>query len=216
MNSNELKNDKINNDKLFIGHISNVLCTELHGRMSYLGFLVTINIASFAGLNLLTNKGQSIWQFSFQKTALLFILIFVNLIFTIMYLREHNITRIRDQGLRIALGENVEITATSTFARDLKSDDNLRGITWWATKLLLAVFNAIPISFSMIIICKEYMLGNLKIIYGTNLLFCVLVIFIIIFVYSYLSLKTHTRDYQDEGFINQVKRLYPWYKNKPE
>jgi hypothetical protein len=199
-------------DKLYLNHISNILAAELHGRMSYLGFLVTINIASFAGLHLLTDSAQSMWQFSLQKTSLLLVLIFVNFIFTIMYLREHNITRIRDKGLREAMGESKAKMIAKVFAQTLKYNDSLRGITWSATKLLLAVFNAIPVSFLLVFLCKASMIGNLKLICGTNTLFIVFVVIGIGLIYSYLSERTHLHKPGTEKFIDQLLRLCPCYE----
>ena len=178
-------------DEMFLSHISNILCAELHGRMSYLGFLVTINIAIYAGLNLLTDKGQSIWQFSLQKTALLLILIFVNFIFTVMYLREHNITRIRDSGIRKELGESSKVKMVAkVFHHDLSDNDCLRGITWWATKLLLAVFNALPLAFLIVFLWKEYLFEIVKGFAVANNLYVAFVTISFLVTYWYLSIKS--------------------------
>ena len=132
-------------DELYLNHISNILGAELHGRMSYLQFLVTINIALYVAIYYSTDK--LIWAINGIKLFLLLLLIIVNYAFSRMYLREHNITRIRDQRLLAELNEESNDSVAHRFKEALDSKDHMRSQTWETTKLIFSIFHSIPIVY---------------------------------------------------------------------
>jgi hypothetical protein len=152
-------------DEIYLNHLSNLLISGSQWRLNYLGFLITINIALFGAIYFLDN--HQLWVISGAKMFLVFLLIFVNIIFTLIYLREHNqaviIKKEFFQYLQTGWEGGAGHVAKHMRPR-IDGRDAMRGWTWELTKILFAVFNAVPLTYLIFLLFinsqKNNFMGN--------------------------------------------------------
>jgi hypothetical protein len=145
------------NNEIYLNHISDAINSNSQSRLSYLANLVSLNIAIYAGVYLLNT--DDLWFINGEKLFLLAILLLVNLLFTAMYFREHNITRNRDDKFLKYLKESNNCSVPNVASRleeEINKEDFMQGWTWGATKVLFAVFNSVPIVFGFLLLFKHY------------------------------------------------------------
>lgn len=130
-----------NKDDIYLNHLSNIMTSQAASRLQYLGFLIPINLAIYAGIHALNQ--HDLWALNGQKLFITLMLIFINLCFTRMYLREHNLIDIRDE----TFCAQVNGEAYRGFKAQLDQKDKMRGIEWQTVKIILSGINAVPIVF---------------------------------------------------------------------
>ena len=152
----------MNKDELYLNYLANTVISEGQSRIQYLSFLITINIAVYAAIYYLIPN--QLWLINGSKLFLLLLLIFVNAMFVVMYLREHNISRNRTDEL-LDYFKNGWEGSTGYAARYIEGciETNMRGWTWICNKLLFSVFGSIPVSF---LITAIFLASGLDILEG--------------------------------------------------
>jgi hypothetical protein len=198
--------EEIDKDAVYLNHISNALNEGSRGRLTYLGFLVTINMAIYTAIHLLEPK--DLWAISGSKLFLIMLLIFVNGAFSWMYLREHNLAQSRDDKFLKYLkkGETCpEEQICGDCPPDKKNKGNVachienevwefdkkwRGHTWIATKLLMSTFNAIPMGFFLVLIfISPFRQDSWQRFWAIEVTFGFFILIICVLIYQYIHLK---------------------------
>ncbi len=139
--TSELKDEK--KEKISLNHISNYLNSISQPRLAYLGLLVTLNVAIYSVFYYLDEA--AVWEITGTKLCLILLLIFLNWIFTVILLREHNIKKLTDRWFHNYLTRN-KFRTFIDYKTYLDDNDKMRGDTWEMTKQVLAFFNAVPLA----------------------------------------------------------------------
>lgn len=136
----------MNKDEIYLNYLANTLNSESQGRLNYLNWLIIINIAIYGVVYNL--DGNQLWISGGIKLFAVLALLFVNIVFSIKYLREQRLTNIRDEEFNEYLqtglvgGDGGVVKYISERIR--KKDRCWEGISWVMDKIVFSVFISIP------------------------------------------------------------------------
>jgi len=154
-------------EEYYLQHQSNYSINTPLYRLTFLGFMITINLAFYVGIYYVND--QDLWFYSNLKLFLLLLLIIINLGIYIIYHREHRLSQTIKKQLyeEVFALENLKDKDMKKMKVNLdKKDNNNEGITWAVIKIFLSLFVAIPAAFLFVLLvcngnCK-FMLVGLK------------------------------------------------------
>lgn len=147
-----LRSDK--KERIGLTHIGNYLNTISQPRMVYLGLIVIINISAYVGIYFLDEA--PLREITGVKLFVMFILMFINWIFSVILLREHNLKKLTDRWFHNYLFKN-RFNAFIDYKTYLNDNDDMRGTTWEMTKQLLAFFSAVPLAVASYFVLYNYL-----------------------------------------------------------
>jgi len=131
-------------DKKYLDYI-----LEGRGKVNYLGFLITINLAFYAAIYVTNN--EVLFQSDIRGIPILlsFLLIIINFSISTIYLREHHLDKriteyIKEGYIEKRIKDESELKNQISKLSNAESPDIDR--TWKATKCLISLVNAIPVS----------------------------------------------------------------------
>lgn len=130
-------------ENMSFNHISSYINSINDTRAAYLFFLSILNIAVYLWVYYL-NDGI-LWEITGPKLLLVFMLILVNWVFSALVIREYHIKEASDRWLNKHLSEK-GYESLADYKEYLRENDYIESGTWTMTKLLLALFNAVPIT----------------------------------------------------------------------
>jgi hypothetical protein len=188
------------------------------GRVSYFGFLISINIALYVGIYLTGNK--NLWTGLDIQLLLLAFLIFINIALSFIYLREHILDK--------TLYNNLEKYLDSKHSKEIKilrnnisKEDTMKGRVWLMTKIIFSVIISLPLTYLFILLCSPNIYNKID---PRNLFFiiCFLILLIIVFniliAYQKIVLAIEwsmtEEDYAYEQYIEDLISTKLWDETK--
>ena len=136
---NKLRNIDLN--KYYFDHYLEASKRGNGNRISFLGFLITINIAIFYGIYTKDNCFEELINCVPRKNILFIVQFLINFIISIIYFREHKISKVSIEITK----EFIQNSLIGNYISKIDKIDKINlGITWFCIRLILSILIIFP------------------------------------------------------------------------